>query len=117
MATANYSDVVADANNWVDVNPDYAVLLASVGGGANTDRNVAKTHLVNLATQSPTLLAFVLNGDPAHIQVGCAPSSFPVTIGFPTFFDNRVVVLVGNDVSTAVAVVLPEDATSRSNPI
>ena len=100
MASTNYSDVVDDDSNWVDPNPTYATLLGAAGGAAGTNRSDAQQHLVNLAKHSPTLLAFILNGDPGHIHVGCAPTNFPAAIGAATPFDNRKLVQNPNNNDT-----------------
>ena len=113
-ASTSYSDVATEATFWTNPDPDHGTLLGTVGAGVGTNRGDVARAIVNVATQSPTLLAFVLAGDHDHVHVGYCPTLFPQDITAPTPCDNHVVVLVGNDLSTAVPVVMSYDAFART---
>ena len=80
MASTLYSDIASDPAHWTEHAPDHAGLLAFVGGGATTARGAVQTHLTNLNTRSPTLLAFVLSQDPDHIHIGYGPAAYPAPV-------------------------------------
>ena len=115
MASTLYSDIVGEPTYWTNPNPDHATLLTTVGAGAATNSTDTARHLVNIATRSPTMLAFVLEGDEDHIHVGYNPTFYPAEIGHATPYDNLTVVFVGNNLATATPVVLPNDAHGRIN--
>ena len=60
------------------------------------------------------MLAFVLTGDVDHIHVGYAPSLFPADLAMATPFDDKVVILVGDDLNLAVTITMPDAAFCRT---
>ena len=117
MADPRFSTLVRAAGSWTDPTPPYDQLLNHVGGGAATDRATVHTTLCSLATRTPTVLAFVLQGSSDSIFIGYHPTSMPVNPLAATPMDGRLVVLVGNDVETSVPVVLNQDHTGRTGDI
>ena len=112
-----FSDVVLEAGLWDDHRPDHGLLLTTVGAGAATAGPATSRALLNIAARSPTVLAFVLAGDVKHVYVGYAPSLFPGDLAVPTPFDDKVVVLVGDDIPTSVTITLPDTAFQRTAAI
>jgi hypothetical protein len=108
-----FSDVLGDAGHWDSYQPDHALLLATVGAAVATPGPQVSRAILNTASHSPTVLAFVLAGDAEHIHVGYAPSLYPQDLAVATPFDNQVVVLVGDDINLSVPIVLPDDAFTR----
>ena len=72
------------------------------------------SDVVATAAHSPTVLAFAIAGDSNHIHVGYAPSLFPGDLAVSTPFDDQVVVLVGDDLTLAVTIALPDNAFTRT---
>ena len=109
-----YSDIAADTNLWQDWDPDYLALLGVVGGAAAADRAVCGRALLNLATRTPTVLAFTVAGDEDYVYVGYNPTLYPADITSVSTIDNHLVLMVGNDLQTSIPVVLPHDAFGRT---
>ena len=65
-----FSDIVHNDAHWGNPDPDYPTLLATVGGGAATNRALTKAALLSTAVNSPVGLAFVLSVEPDYIYVG-----------------------------------------------
>ena len=108
-----YSNIVNNADLWDQHDPDHGVLMGVVGGGAATNQTDTARHIVNTATRSPTMVAFILTGDEDHIHVGYNPTFYPAEVGNATPFDDLAVVFVGNNLVTATPVVLPAEAFAR----
>ena len=108
-----HSDLHRNAARWTDASPDYVGLLATAGGGIATPSPDVSTGLVNLATRSPVVLAFIMDSDPDYIYVGHSPTRFPGDLTDPQPFDNDTVVLVGDQDASIVPIVLPNNAFAR----
>ena len=114
MATLQVSDFCANAANWTNANPNCATILGTAGGAPGTgDQTEAACAIVNLAPLSPTVVAFVVEGEEDCVCVGHTPTSCPQDLGAPCAFNNRVVALVGNDLQASTPVVLPTAAFQR----
>jgi hypothetical protein len=116
MAAPNplISDLYNDPTQWIDPTPDAVALQATFGHAAGANRNVCRSATLALAQRSPTVLAFVIDGDDDHIYVGHSPTPFqsdPLTV---SPYDGSVIVLLGDDINAATPIALPTDAFSRS---
>ena len=116
MATAPslFSTLASNAALWPSHDPPYADIMAALGSGT-ASRNEVMSGVVGLATRTPIVLAFVIHGDEDHVYVGHSPMTFPNDPVSTTPFDGRVVVLVGDDVGSAVPMVLAPEHFGRSD--
>ena len=111
---ANSASVLyAEAAIWLDPNPDHVALDNAIGGASPIDARASKTAVVQLAHRSPVALAFQLVNDVDHIYVGHTPSVYPAAPLAATPFDNKSVLLLGNDFDAATPVCLPTEAWQR----
>ena len=112
MATTTVSAYYADATHWTDHRPDYAQINDALGPAAANVLNSrdCASSVCGLATSSPSVLAIVLQGDEDHVYVVHSPTVYHGDPINATAFDNLVVVMAGNDVGTAVPMVLPQAA-------
>ena len=118
MATLSISDCYYDdPTNWEAADPDYLGLLNVVGGAANTSHSHTALAILNTATRSPVCLAFILADEANTIYIGHSIMKFPGDVLNAIPYDNHIVVLVGDDLATAVPVVLPNEAFQRTNAI
>ena len=96
-----FSALYTDAAKWNEPAPDYTFYSTRVGGaatrGGGLDRAATITTLANLATHSPTMVAFVPDNDQDVIYVGHSLTLYPSDPANVLPFDDSVVVLVGND--------------------
>jgi hypothetical protein len=79
MATATttlVSALYADDTKWIEAAPAYDSILNVIGPATNANAATCKTAILNLAQRSPITVAFILKGDPDHIQVGHTLSPF-----------------------------------------
>ena len=109
-----FSDLTQQPNHWEEPTPSYVVLTGAVGGGSASNRADTAEAILNTSQRSPILIAFVVGGDEDYIHVGHSMSKYPASLGANTPFDNHHVVLVGNDLTSAVPVVLPIEAFERT---
>ena len=116
-APGTFSDLVANAGLWEVHRPDYAALLAAVGGAAATDRAACQRSLCNIAQRSPAVLAFVIQGDEDAVHVGIGMSTFPGDPALVTPYDDHMTLLNGNDINNSVPIVMPDLAFSRTNAV
>jgi len=113
MAHANISDLYAKADAWADPCPAWNDLYDAIGPqitGTAKDRSRIMFDILALAQRSPLTFALYLD-DAVHI---C--HSFSVMPGDPirpTNLDRKAVVMVGNDTSAAVPIVLHPNMFSR----
>ena len=118
-----FSDLYGDATKWDEPNPDYNALILRLGGVAGTgagavalfDRDATAHALANLATRSPTLIAFCPSDDNEHIYVGHSLSIYPADPLATLSFDNDLITLVGNDPDSCQPVAIPRVAFTRTN--
>lgn len=109
-----YTDIINDDDQWSTPNPDHATVLATMDGSAAADRPTAMAFANNLAVHSPTALAFVLTGDPDYIYVGWGPTVFPANPSNATGYDGHTLVMLGNNIDTALPVCLPDECFARA---
>ena len=62
-------------------------------------------------------MAFTLSDEADTIYIGHSLMKFPADILNATLYDNLIVALVGDDLATAVPVVLPTEAFQHTNAI
>ena len=110
MATLNEDRFFADAAHWDIHRPDYGTLMGTVGGATATNEPDTARSIVNTAARSPVVLAFTIQGAEDYVYIGHSPTTFPQDLADPCTYDNRVAVLVGNDLASASSVVLPATA-------
>ena len=117
MATANVSTLLGDASKWTNHSPgNYVDLLANhLGPAPGVDRSECALNVLNVAAHSPVCLAFVLEDDLDRIYIGHSPFRIPGVPGSPMNFDEHVCVLVGNDLQSAIPVILPPSFLSLTN--
>jgi hypothetical protein len=108
-----FSDIVDDDAQWGNPDADYAALLAVVGGAALSNSPVTKAALLNTAVNTPVGCAFTLTGETGHIYVGYQPTAYPSDITAPNVYDGQVAMLIGNDLTVASMVVVPDVAFAR----
>ena len=101
MASLQVSDYLNAVEHWENHTPDYATLLNTVGGGSNTDRAGVLRAVINIAARSPVAIAIVLQDDEDHVHIAHTPSIFPADPQARRPFDDRCIVLIGNDLATA----------------
>ena len=63
------------------------------------------------------MLAFQIDVDPGYVYVGHSPSVFPAVPGQTSAFDNKLCVLVGNNLRTSACLVLEDNAFQRTSAI
>jgi hypothetical protein len=120
MAHANptFADLFREASVWTHHEPDYDVIMNTIGHAAATNANDTIVHVHNTSIRTPCALAFVIKGDEDVVYLGHSPYIYLADITSPTLMDGRVVVLVGNRSDACIpAVVLPHKAFGRNNNI
>ena len=118
-----FSTLYDDPTKWDEPTPDYGALIALMGGVAGTahgapalfDRNQTMTGLTNLASRSPTLVAFCPADDNDYIYVGHTLSMYPTDPLAPLAFDGHVIAIVGDDPNSCQPVALPPNAFARTD--
>ena len=97
-ATPNLADYLQPTAHWTDGNPDYDALMAVVGHGVATTAADTTLAYHNLATRTPVVVAFVIEGDEDHVNLGYAPSFYPADItNAVASLDGLIVVHTGLD--------------------
>jgi hypothetical protein len=116
MAAPNplISDLYDDATQWIDPTPDPIALQTAFGHLAAANRNACRSATLALAQRSPTVLAFMIDGDDDHIYVGHSPTMFQSDPLRVSPYDGAVLVLLGNDINAATPIALPVEAFQRS---
>ena len=114
MATLQISDHYRTATNWSRPDPDYATLLATTGAASASTSAEVSAALLNTATRSPVVIAFVIHGEEDVVHIGHTLTRFPADLENATVYDNYLCALVGNDLASSVPVVLPSEAFQRS---
>ena len=113
MAHANISDLYAKADAWADPCPAAADLYDAIGPhitGTTKDRGRIMFDILALAQRSPLTFAVYVD-NAVHI---C--HSFTVMPGdpiHPTNLDRKAVIMIGNDTSASVPIVLNPNVFSR----
>ena len=106
---------LGDPDNWTHPDPDYtAFLTMAAGADSNYDHNQCAQAILNMSTRSPICLALILAGNTDHVHIVHLPSIYPSNPTATTIYDDRVVVLVGNDLQASVPLVLPAEAFERT---
>ena len=101
-----FSTLATTAGAWTRANPNYPTIAGAMGHTAVHNRSTAGTSLAGVAVHTPTVIAFQLSSDPHRIYIGYHPTHFPGDIHNATPFDNLVMVLVGDNIDTAMGLVL-----------
>jgi hypothetical protein len=117
MATATttlVSALYADDTKSIEAAPAYDSILNVIGPTSNANTATCKTAILNLAQRFPITVAFILEGDPAHIQVGHTFSPFSNDPLRASRYDDHAIVFVGDDLASAAPVLLPNDSFSRT---
>ena len=115
MATTSVADYLQKTDHWENHDPNYVTLLNSIGAGSAATHSQVAATVLGLAARSPTVLLFQIEGDEDFIHIGHNPTRFPKDpLDAANPFNNKVVVLVGNDLASAVPVVLPDEAFQRA---
>ena len=73
-ANPNLADYLLPGAHWTAPNPVYNDLMNTVGHGSGSTSAEVSIALCNVATRTPVVVAFVLQGDEDHVQLGYAPS-------------------------------------------
>ena len=106
---------LGDPDNWTHLDTDYTGFLTlAAGADSNYDRNQCAQAIINMSTRSPVCLALILTGNPDNIHVVHLPSFYPGNPTATMIYDDRVVVLMGNDLQASVPLVLPPQAFERT---
>jgi hypothetical protein len=117
MATATTTLISAlypDDTKWIKAAPSYDSILNVICPASNANAATCKTTILNLAQQSPITVAFILEGDPKHIQVGHTLSPFSSDPLQASSYDDHVIVFVGDDLASAAPVPLPNNSFSQT---
>ena len=113
MASSNFSDVASQARFWGTHQPDHATLLGLMGGAATHNQDACKASILGTGTHSPIVMALSLDSDPAHVYMCHSPTIVAPDPMQATPYDNKVLALIGNNLQTAIPVVLPDNAFAR----
>ena len=109
---ASVSNLFAAAEHWESPVLDYVGFqgVAPWDGAAGNTRHVNRAILCGASLRSPVVGAFMLPGD-ASIYIGHSPSEYAPDALQASPFDNALVVLVGNDLTSVTPLVLHESST------
>ncbi len=116
MATRLASDLYAAAAEWQQFNPDYAA-IAAVLEPAGVNRAVYRTHLIDLAVRTPTVICVIIAGQPECIWALHTLRAYPKDMTDVSNYDNGLVTAVtlcGNDIETALPIVLHDNLGVRA---
>ena len=97
-----FSSLAVEAAKWHRHRPPYADIDNAIGHGVGATRADAARALVNTTSHTPTVIVFQLSNDPTNLYVGHNPTFYNADIGSATNYDNHVMVLVGDNIPTAV---------------
>jgi hypothetical protein len=87
-----------------------------VGHGAASTSAVTVVAVHNLSQRSPVVVAFVIEGDEDHVQLGYAPAFYEADITHPVpTLDGLIIVLTGLRPDEVTPIVLPQAAFTRLN--
>ena len=108
-----FSALYDDASKWTHPTLDYEYYTERVGAPNPTttytmDRPATVTTLVNLATRTPTLVAFVPANDNDAIYIRHSLTIYPSDPVNTLPFDNEVIALLGDDPNAMQPLVLGE---------
>ena len=101
-----FSNYFANDDNFSTPRPDHATLQAVLGEGTAVNSPDVSRAIVNTAARSPITVAVVLQGDEDNIYVGHSPTFYPADLMNATVMDDQVVLLLGDEVSSCVTIVL-----------
>ena len=112
---ALFSTLATTAEQWTRPDPDCGTLSNALGHTSGNNRAVTAAALVNSAAHSPIVLAFQLSADRDNIYIGYNPTLFPADPHNATPLDNHVHVMIGDDIETAMGMVLEANTFGRAN--
>lgn len=92
------------------LNPEHAAILAALGAANDTSAPQARQAAVNFAVRSPLCLVFIANGNQNCICVDWEATFCPADLASPCDLENKAMVMLGNDINTSMAVVIPDNA-------
>ena len=117
MATPTISDYFADAAHWTEHRPNYVGLHDAFAHNAPNNPNARQVsnNICGISNASPTALAIVIQGSEDYIYIVTSPSVYHADPLNATAFDDNIVVLNGNDLGTAIPLVLPQEAFQLTN--
>ena len=115
MANLTASTLYADASKWDEHRPDHAALLTKIGGGVTAARDKVEQMYLNMATRSPTAVAFVITGSEDYIHISHTLTQFPQDVVNPVPFGDNSIVLIGDSIDAAVPIILPGDTFARTS--
>ena len=88
-------------------------ILPATYAAAAGNRNAVKQNILNLGVHTPVVMMHIDASDVDLIHFVHSPVQFPSRLGHATPFDNKLTALMGNYHSTALMVMLPDDAFGR----
>ena len=109
-----FSSLTVEAAKWHRHRPLYTDIDTAIGHGSGATRADVARALVNTTSHTPTVIVFQLSDDPTNLYIGHNPTFYNADIGSATNYDNHVMVLVGDNIPTAVGWVLEDNAFGRS---
>jgi hypothetical protein len=106
---ALYSHLFGDVSKWENFAPSYGVLADHfASGAAATAAPQCRDGLVQLATRTPVVLAFVTDAECGTIYITHSLSLFAADVSSPTSMDGLVVGLIGDSPASSVPVLFPQ---------
>ena len=112
---STFSAICANPDFWDTPNPAHASVLNVLGSAAATTAPEAKAALVAFSTHSPCVMALSVADDLDNVYFVHSPTLFAPDPTRPCpALDGLVVTLSGDDLRTAVPMVLPNAAFGRS---
>ena len=117
MAAPLFSTLFGDASLWTAPDPAYPDIANLTDGASTRTRNEVRQTIANLSARSPAVLAFTIDSEPDHVCVGHTPAFCPADHSHAAPFDDQLAVLVGDDSTAVIPIVLPADAFTRTAPI
>ena len=121
MATAATQNVDPTASNlygnrnvWSNYDYDFATTVNDhCAGGSGKNQSDLALSLLRMASTAPLCFVLHIDGDPDYLYVAHSLTDYPSIIGDTSPYDDHVVMLVGNDLTSATPVVLPRSVFQR----
>ena len=104
-----FSDITTEPHHWATPAPDQTTVLSLVGGAATFDAPTCKQSILGMAQHSPVVMALSLAHDLEHVYIAHSPTLIPADPTETTPYNDNVFVLVGDNLASAVPLVLPQD--------
>lgn len=111
-----FSQLFGDASKWENFSPTYGVLTDHFAcGAAAMAAPQCRDGLVQLATRTPVVVAFVTDAECDTIYVAHSLTLFAGDVSSPTTMDGLVVGLIGDSPASCVPVLLPQAFFTLTN--